>query len=206
MRVQYTNALIPVLVLMLVSLPSLAGVYQWKDSSGEIHYSDQVPPENATRGHSKLNEFGQTVEKISAQRSPAQIQLDNELAAIAAEKHRQSQLQSSKDRALIVTFSDVAQLDKLRDERIRLLDATIRLTKNKTNKIELLLEEAENRKIQYVSKNRTPPKQLGINILEYERQLANHYNQNALNIQRKQKIISKFAADRVRFLELQARN
>ncbi len=206
MRLQYTNAPIRVLLLMLVSLPTLAGVYQWTDSSGEIHYSDQVPPENARQGHNKLNEYGQTVEKIGAQRTPAQIQLDNELAAIAAEKQRQRQLQSSKDRALIVTFSDVAQLDKLRDERIRLLNATIRLTKNKVHKIELLLEEAENRQIQYTSRNRTPPKQLGINVRQYERQLANHYNQNALNIQRKQKIISKFAVDRIRFLELKARN
>ena len=206
MRFLNSNALFIGLILLCVSLSSQAEVYQWTDSSGEIHYSDNVPPENSALGHKKLNHYGQTVESVDAQKTPEQIRREQELAAIAAEKERQRQLQSSKDRALIVTFSDVSQLDKLRDERIRLLDATIRITRNKIRKIEAQLEEAENRQIQYLAKGATPPKQLGVNIAEYEKQLVNYYNQIALNNQRKTKIINKFAADRTRFLELQARN
>lgn len=206
MRFHYPTSLLQVACLLLLCGSSVAEVYQWKNSAGDVHYGDRIPPENAKQGHSKLDKFGQTIKQVGAQKSVEQIRLEHALAAIEAEKARQRQAQSSKDRALIVTFSDVTQLDKLRDDRIRLLNAKIRIAKNKIKKIELQLENAENRKVQYVSQKRTPPKQLSVNIAEYEKQLVNHYNQISLNNQRKQKIIDKFATDRARFLELRARN
>lgn len=39
----------PLLVLaaLLLPLPATAQIYQWKDASGKVHYSDQLPPATA---------------------------------------------------------------------------------------------------------------------------------------------------------------
>jgi len=204
MRLSRTYAYTLLLSLLLTGASAQAGVYQWTDADGEVHYSDRIPPEKSGLGHKVLTGDGRVVEEVEGQKDADELRREQERAARQAEQERQRRRQEQYDRSLLITYADASQIDKLRDERIRLVDATIRLTRAKIDKIASRLEAAENRKIHFLTRQRKPPKQLLANIAEYEKQLANYHQQIRFHEQRKRQIEEKFSRDKTRFLELQA--
>ncbi len=190
--------------LLLGSASVFAGVYQWRDANGKINYGDQIPPEASTSGYGVLAPDGREIKKVEGVKSPEQLRRERALAQRRAELERQQRLQARYDRSLLATYSHVTDIDKLRDERIGLVDSTIALIRSKIEKVQRQLEAAENRRINFLTKKRKPPRQLEANIEQYNRQLANYFQQIDMNHRRKQQIREKFSKDRSRFLELQA--
>lgn len=188
--------------LVMASSQLSAQVYRWVNERGEIIYSDTMPPTDAKSGHEVLDQKGLEIRRVEPQKTPLQIRIER----LEAQKNRaleqQRRLERTRDTALIVTFANVQQIDKLRDERVGLIESAIRVTQTKITKLESKLFGAQNKKQTYLTKNRVIPTQLEDNIAEYQHQHANLVSQIQHNQLRRERTLAQFAQDRVRYLEL----
>jgi len=111
---------------MLLPLISEAALYRWVDSSGKVHYSDQVPPEEARHERKVIDESsGMTIETIERSKTQQELQELKRLQAIRAEERRRAKEQEDKDRVLLLTYQSVSEIIVARDTKL----STIELAK-----------------------------------------------------------------------------
>lgn len=96
-------------------------LYKWVDDQGVTHYGDHIPPEYATKEQHVINSQGVETEHIDAQRTPEQM---------AAEEQRRLDVEqrANRDKNLLNTYSTVAEIERLRDQRLALLTDQIKVT------------------------------------------------------------------------------
>jgi hypothetical protein len=139
----------PGLVLTIAALvvPAFAGAaeaskggrsYKWVDEHGVTHYGDAVPPEYASQGRSELNAQG-----VELKQYPRQLSADEQDAAQknAAEQAKQRQ----HDAFLLNTYTRVADIEQLRDERTGLVDGQIMVARGSIDGNRQRLAELERR-------------------------------------------------------------
>jgi hypothetical protein len=111
--------------VLLAALPLLAAAqtqekrtttYKWVDEKGVVHYGDSVPPQYSQRESTILNQQGVQVGRREAQKTAEQL---------AEEDRAQQELlrQKQHDNFLLMTYTSVADIERLRDERLATLDA-----------------------------------------------------------------------------------
>ncbi len=101
--------------------PTGRKLYKWVDEQGITHYGDNIPPEYASQEQHIINSQGVETERIEAQKTAEQTAAD-EQKRIAAEQS------ASRDRNLLNTYGTVAEIERLRDQRLALLSDQIKVT------------------------------------------------------------------------------
>ena len=112
--------------------------YRWVDEHGVTHYGDAVPPEYAAQGRSELNAQGVEMKQYPRQLSPDEASAAQKNAAEEA-KQRQH------DAFLLNTYTRVADIEQLRDERIGLVDGQIMVARGSIDGNRQRLAELERR-------------------------------------------------------------
>jgi hypothetical protein len=184
--------------------PSREAFFRCKDSRGQTHYSDSLPPECAGLDTEVLNESGTQVRLIEGEATRLK-RLEREAAEAKVRKVRlESQL---RDRTLIETYLSVEDIERLRNQRLDQLNASYRLTEQNIANLrerQTRLEAQIARFKPYSDKPNAPPlpEHLGAEMVNtvkslrvYEQSLvANRKEQVALN--------ESFDSDLKRFKEL----
>jgi hypothetical protein len=111
------------LSLLALAMPLLAQnidkrktTYRWVDEKGVVHYGDSIPAQFSQRETSILNGQGVQVGRREAQKTPEQL----------AEEERVQQAflrQKQHDTFLLATYTSVADIERLRDERLATIGA-----------------------------------------------------------------------------------
>jgi hypothetical protein len=101
--------------------PTGRKLYKWVDEQGITHYGDNIPPEYASQEQHIINSQGVETERIEAQKTAEQMAAD-EQKRIAAEQS------ASRDKNLLNTYGTVAEIERLRDQRLALLSDQIKVT------------------------------------------------------------------------------
>jgi hypothetical protein len=101
--------------------PSGRKLYKWVDEQGVTHYGDHIPPEYASQEQHVINARGVETERIEAQRSPEQM-------AAEEQKRIDAERRASRDKNLLNTYGSVAEIERLRDQRLALLTDQIKVT------------------------------------------------------------------------------
>ena len=101
--------------------PSGRKLYKWVDQQGETHYGDHIPPEYANQEQHVFNSQGVETERIDALRSPEQTAADDQKKFDAAQR-------ASRDKNLMNTYVTVAEIERLRDQRLALVADQIKVT------------------------------------------------------------------------------
>jgi len=78
--------------------PAEGKVYRWVDENGVVHFGDAIPPEYSRERHEVLDERGGRTTVNDAEATPAPVRDD-------------------RDRALLATYSSVAEIEEVRDRR-----------------------------------------------------------------------------------------
>jgi Domain of unknown function (DUF4124) len=86
-------------------------VYRWVDSAGVVHYGDRIPPRYAQKATTILNDDGVVIGQLSAAMTASQL-------AQAAHEKQQRLEQKQRDTFLLTTYTSVADIEQLRDQRI----------------------------------------------------------------------------------------
>jgi hypothetical protein len=85
--------------------------YRWVDEKGVVHYGDRLPAHYEDTENSVLNRQGVVIQRNEGPKTPEEM---------AADRERQQQLvrQKQHDRFLMTTYASVADIERLRDERL----------------------------------------------------------------------------------------
>lgn len=101
---------------MVHAAASGKATYKWIDKNGVTHYGDSIPPEYASQGHAELNSQGVPLRETARQ-------LTAEEAQAAQRKAAEDQRRRQHDAFLLNTYTRLADIEQLRDERVALVES-----------------------------------------------------------------------------------
>ena len=177
-------------------------LYKWVDDNGQIRYGDRIPPQFAKKSNETLNKQGVVVNSKAAAKTKQQIAAEQQLAKEKAEQERKRQEQTHKDRILLDTFTNEDEMILTRDGKIQAIDAVIRVTESRSEKIKQRLAQQKLTAANLERAGKPIPQKLQQDIREARRQIR--YNSVYISNRRKtqQAIREKFELDINRFRKL----
>ena len=105
--------------------PSREAFFRCKDRNGQTHYGDSMPPQCAGMDTEVLNERGMQVRLIEGEGTRLK-RLEREVAEGKVRKEKEQR--ALRDRTLIETYLTVEDIERLRGQRLDMLNAQYRLT------------------------------------------------------------------------------
>ena len=186
---------------LTLSLPVAAKLYKWVDDKGTTHYGETVPPEYADKDRVELNQAGRVIkneEVVTPERRRAKEQED-------AKKRDEENVvleQRRHDRTLLNTYSNVKEIDQARVRSVQQIDASINVLnsyiKTASDNLLGLQKEADG----YTNANRKIPPSLEEDLQESQVRLAKLQHDAEKPNAEKAALEARFAADKVRYMEL----
>jgi hypothetical protein len=96
-------------------------LYKWVDDQGITHFGDHIPPEYANQEQHIVNKQGVETAHIDAQKTPEQMAADEQRRLDAEQR-------ANRDKNLLNTYTSVAEIERLRDQRLALVSDQIKVT------------------------------------------------------------------------------
>ena len=179
-------------------------LYKWVDENGQIRYGDRIPPQYARKSNETLNQQGITVDRKEAAKTPEQIAAAQRLEEAREAAERVQQEQDRKDRILLDTFTNEDEMVLTRDGKIEAIEAIIRVTNGRTQKLKLRLSELKTRAANIERSGKPVSDKLNAEISETRQQIAQNFTYVKSRNSDQQLIREQFEVDIARFRELQA--
>ncbi len=199
-----------IIILSAISGLMLSGSAQarmkcWTNNEGVRECGDRVPPEFAQQGHEEIGKGGLVREKTERAKTPEELAEEARLAKIEEEKLKAEEQRQLQDRILLETFATEQDIERARDDRITAVDATIKLTQARNEKIQVDLDKRIAKAAADERAGKTPSKALLKDIDSLKRQINN--NKDFMDNKRKEQeeIRQKFALDIERYRELKSK-
>jgi hypothetical protein len=184
--------------------PAREAFYRCKDGSGQTHYGDSMPRPCMGLDTEVLNDRGIVTRVIEGEKTKA-ARLEREAAEKKQREEREAREQ--RDRMLIETYVTVADIERLRDQRLELLESQYRVTEQNIKNLrerQTRVEQQIARFKPYNDKANAPPlpdhlaEEL-VNIVNGARVYRESLEKNK---QEQAAVKATFAADIKRFKEL----
>ena len=135
--------LIPtVAILAATSFTAQARIKCWTNKEGVRECGETVPPEYSQKKYEELNDRGMVVNEKERAKTQEELEEEARQKALEAEKQRQKEEQAKQDRILLYTYSNVDDIKLVRDEQLAALEANIKVTQKRNEKIQ---EDLNNR-------------------------------------------------------------
>lgn len=99
--------------------------YRCRDEQGQVHYGDSMPPQCQNVDTEVLDQHGMLMREIEGLRT-REARVKREAAEKAVREQREAEAQH--DRMLIDTYLTVADIERLRDQRLELLESQYKVT------------------------------------------------------------------------------
>jgi chromosome segregation ATPase len=113
------SAILTLLVIGMTATPVLAQkLYKWVDKDGNVHYSDQVPPDQVDQAREQLNEQGIVVDRVD--RAPTKEELAEmraNLAQMEAER-KAMEKQRADDQRMLASWPSEDDILRSQDQQI----------------------------------------------------------------------------------------
>lgn len=146
---------------------------KWKDKDGQWHFGDVIPPEYAQQSHEELNKQGMTVEVQERAKTEAEIAEQKRLQTIEAEKQKKAEEQARHDKILLDTFSNVDDIEMMRDGKITAIESRISLAQTRIEKLRAELNQSMEKAANIERSGKTPNEDLLKEIESLRRQVKN---------------------------------
>ncbi|HEY0943423.1 MAG TPA: DUF4124 domain-containing protein [Steroidobacter sp.] len=178
--------------------------YRCKDTKGQALYGDSMPAGCQGQDTEVLNAHGMVLRVIEGEQTRAH-RLSREAAEAKERQQRQERLQ--RDRMLIETYTNVEDIERLRDQRIELLLAQRRVTEQTINNMrerQARIESQVARFKPYSDKPNAPPvpDHLAEEMVNTVNGLRVYQESLEKNQREQAEVKATFSADIKRFKEL----
>jgi len=183
-----------------------AEYYRWKDNNGGTQYGDQVPAEDVDNGRIRVNEGGQVVEQISAAKSPEEQKRYEEQQRIAKLERERKEEQEAYDRVLLNTFNSDEEIMQVRDERISLIEQSIKLSRERLRKQQKELAKLTDSRNRFIDRDMEPPVWIHNNELKVLSRIAGIEEYISDKGLEKERLRKRFGEDLQRYKELTKRS
>jgi len=183
---------------------SIAGkLYKWVDESGNISFSDKVPPQDSRRKTEVLNKEGRVVDIKDAAKTPKQIMLLKEIKELQKVQKKLLKEQLKRDSALLKTFKRESDIDALANSKFKIIrsNISIALSQLEISKEQIALHQKS--AAQFERQGKSIPKKIIKKINSSQAQLSKS-QQDIVNLKQQEKRIAEQQThdhDRLRSLQ-----
>ena len=115
--------------------------YRWKDTGGNLHYSDTLTVDAMQSGYDVINDQGVVVKHIDRARTDEERAAAEAAAAAEVAAKRETERQAEADRRLLAAFPDVKDLVRVRQAQIDSVEQSIVSATNSLNSQEQALSD-----------------------------------------------------------------
>ena len=144
-KLQPTYLALATLLLGVTQASAQQTLYRWVDADGLVHYGDHVPPAYAEHDREILNSHGVAVRLVEGTATEEELAERARLAALDEAAAEAEQARVNHDRVLLNTYLSVEEIERLRDQRLDLLDAQVLVTEQYlTNLTQRLIQLEQN--------------------------------------------------------------
>ena len=167
------------IIMFALSGLTLSGTAQarmkcWTNNEGVKECGNKIPPEYAQQEHQELGKGGLVREKTQRAKSDEELAEARRLEKEQAEQAKLVAEKKKQDQILLATFSNVSDIERARDERVTALEATIKLTQARNDKIQLDLDKRIQTAANAERSGKAPPEALLEDIDSLKRQISNN--------------------------------
>lgn len=146
----------------------------WTNNEGIKECGNKIPPEYAQQQYQEIGKGGLVRETTERAKTDEELAEERRLEKEMALQEKHEEEQKNQDRILLATFSNVGDIERARDERVTALDASIKLTQARTEKIQLDLDKRIQTAANAERAGKTPPEALLKDIESLKRQIKNN--------------------------------
>ncbi len=202
-RIKQFSAIGLCTIVALSVTPAQAGkMKKWVDENGQVQYGDHIPAKYAKKSNQTLNNQGVVVQTRAAAKTPEQFAEEKRAAELKAEQERIRQVQARKDRILLDTFTNEDEMVMTRDGKIEAIEAIIRVTNGRIDKIRQRLAAQKQRAANMERSGNPVPESMTAQIGESRAQIRENLDYIENRKLEQQAIRDKFEKDIKRFREL----
>ena len=175
-------------------------VYRCRNSKGQYEYGQSIPPVCMDQDVEVLDETGRMVRVIPGRRS---------LEQVAAQKASEEELKAAaqRDRTLLATYLTVTDIERLRDQRLELLEQQSRVTEQyianlREREARLMADAQRFRPYSSKASAQPLPDHLAEEMVNTVNGLQVYQEELAKNTAERNQLRAEFEADITRFKEL----
>jgi hypothetical protein len=206
MQLQATVSALLLLALLAAVPAARSALYKWTDDQGQVHYSDMVPPDAAAHEREVKSSRGITVNRVKAAKTREQLEAERAEReredARRREEEQARRRQAAADRTLLLTFSNAAEIERARDDRVAAVNGQIALTRDRLERLDNQLKDARQQAAHAERTGRDNLTELHSRIGDLQRRIADYRTFINNREQERANIITKFDADLMRYKEL----
>jgi hypothetical protein len=175
-------------------------VYRCRDAKGQVHFGQNIPEQCMELDVEVLDSNGRVVRTIPGRRSMEQV-----TAQKAAEDAAKASAQ--RDRTLLATYLTVADIERLRDQRLELLEQQSRVTQQyivnlRERESRLMADVQKYRPYSDSAKAQPLPDHVAEEIVNTVNGLQVYQGELAKNTAEQDRLRAEFGSDIARFKEL----
>ena len=124
-----------------LSVQSATKIKCWTNKEGIRECGTTVPPEYAQQGHETLNDQGRVIKETERAKTKEEIAEEEKQATIEREKKEAEEEQKRQDDILLATYTKVEDIEKMRDDNVRVIQSRITLTQSRIEKTQADLDK-----------------------------------------------------------------
>jgi Domain of unknown function (DUF4124) len=186
-------------LLALVAQPVVAKLYRWVDADGNTHISDKLPPSQAERARSELNEKGMEIKRIDRAKTPEELAQEKELKRLREEREKIIEKQKAEDRVLLLTFRSEDDIIMAQDGKLTAIDVMIQIATSNIKQSKEQLVSMQNSAANFERRGKKPPAKLLQEIAASRQHLKDSYATIITKEKDKDRIKQKAQTDLKRF-------
>lgn len=178
-------------------------IQKWVDENGVVHFGHAPPPDAVKTDRTVLNAQGVPVGQIPRQRTP-------EEAAAEQKRREEEERRRAEDTFLLTTYTRVADIERLRDDQLSLIDAQIELARSSLAAIDEQIQALARRMSNFRPYSSSPnarrlPDALAGEVVQALGQRRSLKETLARHEQRREETRAKYQGYITRYLELTSR-
>lgn len=181
-----------------------AALYKWIDDHGEVHYTDKLPVEAVNRASTQLNRQGMAVHRTEQARAaaPKPVARTESEEQKAREAERDRVIALRRDRALIESYTNEAEIDLAKSRAVATIDGQVQSAHAFIAQMVKRRQELEDKKPTYAP--RPVPGSLVREIETIDAEVARQNEYIAAKEKEAANVAARYDADKQRFRELRA--
>lgn len=200
---------LPLLAAAAILLIAAAGhvraaTYKWVDERGVTHYSDKMPAEAVNRGSAVLDKQAVTIKKVDPALTPEQVRARQAEAERAQALAREQQVIARRDRALLSSYTNEAEIDLARARVLVTLESQLQAAQAYSETLSARKETLTARKNEAGAKGLSQGEERELDGIGTE--LAKQ--QALIELKQRERVTAnqKYDADKARWRELRAQS
>jgi len=201
-----SKLLITGVLLALASGAAAQKLYKWVDEDGNVHYSDQVPPDQVDKAREELNEQGVVVDRTARAPTAEELAEQARLASEADAERRRLERLHREDQKLLMMYPSVEDIIRIKEEQVDAINRSITAAEaykeGQAKSLADLLERAG----QMESNGKAVSEALTSQIKSLQSQIAEQEHFIAGRIEERERIVVEYGDLIERYREVRSRN